>query len=462
MVLMKLSTIVSKDFIFASVTISFTSFFLIHSFYLYPYRAALHKYFHLINLYMNEHCSSDFSIRILIPFCAVLFHPINTIQFAVADIWGTVSISILVFGFVNDITPPKAAKRYYVAIGILSQMGPIISGTIVSSLMSAGTGSNNTLQTFTEAYQFITLIGVSAMYLMMFVYFFVRFKLMKSENFGISEKRFKDMSNINQNQNKIKNKKYSFWETLKFTFSHKYILSVAGILCGYNMLNAILEHTWKECLHLLYHGCPNGYTQTRALLTAFTAMLTFFALMFGGHNALRIVGWKATALMCPCVLFCGSILFYLYGITHTQHSFDEQTLQFIPELPQCQIMVFVGALVLIFEKALKYSTCDPTKEIAYLYLESEQKYKGKIAVDLLGAKAGKVLGALFNIFLVSAINPRAFFVSSQYCALIGIVIGGLIWIASVSYLDGAIKRKQMDWLIDHIKWLNYIRKYIFV
>eukprot|EP01084_Bolivina_argentea_P008704 16284_1 len=324
MILMKLSTIVSKDFIFASVTITFTSFFIIHAFFLHPNRAALHRYFDGAKRYINENYESDIFIRIVIPLCGVCFTPINTLQFAMADIWGTISISILVFGFVNDITPTEAAKRYYVAIGILSQFGPIISGTMVSTIMSSSTGSGDINQ-FTQSYQFITVIGVLIMYFMMIVYFYVRYKLMRSPEFRISKTRLHEISKISEK------KKYSFWESISFTFSHKYILSVAGILCGYNWLNAIMEHTWKDILHLYFSGCPSGYTKYRALVTTFTAIITFFAMMFGGHNALRIVGWKITALLCPFVLIFGSIIFYLYGINNPLHIFDEQSMQLIPQ-----------------------------------------------------------------------------------------------------------------------------------
>ena len=436
LILMKLSTIVSKDFIFISVIISFTSFFIIHAFYLYPYRFALHQYFKKGHYYMYENYESGISQRILLPLSGCIIYPINTILFAIADIWGTISISVLVFGFVNDITPPNAAKRYYVAIGILSQLGPIISGSFVSGLMSKSTGTGNK-EMFIKSYQLITIVSVLIMYLMLIIYFIVRYKLMKMESFHISEKKMAEITKIE------KKEMSSIWETLKFALTHKYILSLSGILLGYNSINAIFEHTLKDILHLYFTGCQSGYAQYRALLTALTAFLTFFAMIFGGHNLLRIIGWKFTALMCPIVLFFGTLIFYIYGVNNQQYIYDIDDLQpFQPQLPQCFIILVLGAIICIFEKSLKYSTSDPTKEIAYLYLNNEEKYKGKIAVELLGAKSGKVIGAFFNIFLLSALNERAFFKSSEYAALIGIVIGGIIWMASVQYLDTSIKTKQ--------------------
>ena len=41
-------------------------------------------------------------------------------------------------------------------------------------------------------------------------------------------------------------------------------------------------------------------------------------------------------------------------------------------------------------KATKYTAFDPTKEMAYLPLGSEERYKAKAAVDVVGARLGTV------------------------------------------------------------------------
>lgn len=438
-ILMKLSTLVSKDFIFISVIITFTSFFMIHAFYLYPYRYALHSYFRNGHNYIHEHFQSDISKRILIPLFGCIMYPINTILFAVADIWGTVSLSVLIFGFVNDITPRNAAKRYYVALGILSQLGPIIAGSLVSGLMAKSINSGNANK-FIESYQLITVISVSIMYLMLTIYLIIRFKLMKMEAFHYGGRRQQRNQNT-QVTTRRQNEQKSIWETLKFAFSNYYILSLCGIILGYNWLNAIFEHTLKDILHLYFTGCQSGYSSYRGMLTTGTASLTFFAMIFCGHNLLRFIGWKRTAQLCPFVLFFGTVIFYAYGVINQQHYYDDELLQLKPT-SSCYIMLIIGGIICVLEKALKYSTSDPTKEIAYLYLNDEEKYKGKIAVELIGAKLGKVCGAFFNIFLLSAINERAFFKSSEYMALIGIVIGGVIWLCSIQYVDNSIQKKS--------------------
>ena len=283
----------------------------------------------------------------------------------------------------------------------LPSAGSLGAGSFVSSMMSQSRGTHDMNQ-FLASYQFLTVVAVMTMYLMMFVYFITRFHLIHLPSFHISEAQLRGLSQIRTKR------MHSILDSLRFAFSHRYILSLAGILIGYNWLNAIFEHFVKDLLHLYFAGCQSGYAEYRALLTTFTSGLTFFAMMFGGHNALRVLGWKVTALLCPTVLIFGPLIFYIYGVGHQQYKEEEETGVLLRQLPACAVMLYIGAVVLTLEKTLKYSCCDPTKEIGYLYLGPEEKYKGKIAVEMLGSKFGKFFGATFNIF-VSTMNPRSFF-----------------------------------------------------
>ena len=51
--------------------------------------------------------------------------------------------------------------------------------------------------------------------------------------------------------------------------------------------------------------------------------------------------------------------------------------------------------------------------MAFLILNSEQKYKSKVSVDLLGARFGKVGSAFFNIFVVNLACGAAFLPDSS-------------------------------------------------
>ena len=65
------------------------------------------------------------------------------------------------------------------------------------------------------------------------------------------------------------------------------------------------------------------------------------------------------------------------------------------------LAVFFGAAQNIASKSSKYTFFDPTKEMAYIPLDQEQKVKGKAAVDVVGARMGKSGGSLLVIGLLS-------------------------------------------------------------
>ena len=123
-----------------------------------------------------------------------------------------------------------------------------------------------------------------------------------------------------------------------------------------------------------------------------TAMgiVTLFMFIFVSHNVIRRLGWKAGALTTPVMLLVTGLPFLCFI------EFREYLMGFLAMFGTTPLMMAVifGAAQNIMSKSTKYSMFDPTKEMAYIPLDQEQKIKGKAAIDVVGARMGKSGGSL--------------------------------------------------------------------
>ena len=96
--------------------------------------------------------------------------------------------------------------------------------------------------------------------------------------------------------------------------------------------------------------------------------------------------------------------------------------------------VIIGAIQNILSKSTKYSLFDSTKEMAYIPLSLELRTKGKAAVEVIGLKFGKSLGAFIQSSMF-ILMPLATF-DSVTVYLLGIfIVVIMIWIWNVRSLN---------------------------
>ena len=284
-----------------------------------------------------------------------------------------------------------------------------------------------------------------------------------------------------------KSTKVSMLTSLKFVFTNKYVLAINGILFANSWMTQIFDHSLRDIVNLYYEGDQSQYSSYKSGISSGSAIVTLIAMVLCGHNFLRLFGWKWTSLLTPLTFTLGLVAFYVYSVLTTQYIIDNnidavdtsssQSQQFSPVNPECKILAMIGFLTMVFGKGFKYATSDPTKEMTYLYLDSDQKYQAKIAVELLGTRFGKVASALFNILVVGLLCDRAFMNQAEcmfsyhsfytyytfvnvifFCFVVVVVwfipkfhiglsfgssfIGGIIWIVSINYLAKEMKKKS--------------------
>merc|ERR1712167_484867 len=105
------------------------------------------------------------------------------------------------------------------------------------------------------------------------------------------------------------------------------------------------------------------------------------------------------------------------------------------------LSVLVGTAQNVGTKATKYGMFDPTKEMAYIPLDAEQKTKGKAAIDVIASRMGKSGDSLIQQFLISFLGTL-----SQCAPYIGLFLLAitLVWIRAVGRLNTAFLKKNAE------------------
>merc|ERR1719321_155634 len=218
----------------------------------------------------------------------------------------------------------------------------------------------------------------------------------------------------------------SMGESLRYLAKDTYILDLGVLVIGYGMAINLIEVTWKSRLKLQYPE-PNDYAAFMGMYSSATGVATII-LMLVGQRFLAWFGWGVTAVCTPVVCLITGICFF--------------SLILLPSLwdpvgvalgvDALMLSVLVGTAQNVGTKATKYGMFDPTKEMAYIPLDAEQKTKGKAAIDVIASRMGKSGGSLIQQFLILFLGTL-----SACAPYIGLFLGAITiaWIKAVASLS---------------------------
>ncbi|XP_042421670.1 ADP,ATP carrier protein 2, chloroplastic-like [Zingiber officinale] len=403
----KLSNVLSKEALFYTVIFPFIAFFGAFAFLLYPMRDAIHPTALADRLLAALGPSFLGPVAILRIWSFCLFY-------VMAELWGSVVISVLFWGFANQITTVEEAKEFYPLFGLGANIALIFSGRTVKYFSNLrknlGPGVDGWAISLKGMMSIVVLLGfvISGIY------------------WGANKFIVNDPSLPRSNRKKKEKPKLGMNESLKVLLSSRYVRDLATLVVAYGISINLVEVTWKSKLKAQFPS-PNEYSSFMGDFSTATGIATF-TMMLLGRWILRKFGWGVAAMVTPTVLLLTGVGFFSLIL------FGEPLAPLLGSIGLTPLLaaVYVGALQNIFSKSAKYSLFDPCKEMAYIPLDEEMKVKGKAAIDVVCNPLGKSGGALIQQFMILTFGSLAN--STPYLGGILLVIV-LAWLGAARSLD---------------------------
>jgi len=419
----RLSNRYSSEKVFYIMMGVFLGFFALFTGVLYPLKDILHP-----------HAFAD-RLEQLLPlgckgFVAILRNWTYTTFYVMAELWGTTIMTVLFWGFANEILNVKMAKRFYVLILIGGNLSGICAGCVSTYVSDFGTfwGVRMNVDPWLCSLGFLSTLIIVCGFIVIGIFRWLHVTTLFHRSFSDqpADKRHQPSEF-----------KMSLRKNFKYLAHSKYLLYIATIVVTYNICINLTEVTWKD---QLLHICPHP-NELNAYLGKVNmwigVMATIIALASG--TFLRWFSWTVNALIPPLILLVTGTGFF--GFLLFKNSESGLLLAGILGSTPLALGVFFGSAQQCLTRASKYTIFDATKELAFIPLSKESKLKGKAAIDGVGSRLGKSGGALIYQALFIFFGTISFTIP-YVGAILFVVVGA--WIAAVCALG-----KQFNALVAH-------------
>ncbi|MBM3191585.1 MAG: NTP/NDP exchange transporter [Chlamydiae bacterium] len=412
----KLSNVFKRSTLFYGTIGSLLGVLVLYAFVLYPNAALL-----------QPDASADWLLHKLGHqyghWVAVYRYWIHSLFFVTAELWATLVIFLLFWGFTNHVTSITEAKRTYTILIAAGDIATIMAGPLI--LVYAKKYAHlDFLFTMQWMIGYVLVFGGSIIGL----YYYMT-------SYVLKDKRFTLPSYLQREGEKTK---LSLLEGLKHIASSRYLLALAMLVIGCSLSINLIEVTWKAHLKLLYPHSAD-YQAFFGKVTSYVGFIGLITVLFIGGGFLRHFGWHFCAQLTPIVMGVTGLTFFSF-VLFNNHAHFGKTIFGIPPLI---FLVFLGAFQNISSKVMKYSFFDPTKEMAFIPLDPESKTKGKAAIDVVGSRFGKSGSAWIQVGLIDLAGTGSILsVTHLLTPIVMIVIIG--WILATRYINKEFSKKQAE------------------
>lgn len=404
----KLSNIFRPATLFYGTVTSILGFIGIYAFILYPNIDSI-----------SPHSSADWFLSTygnqFSHWIAIYRNWAHSLFYIFAEMWSSIVIFVLYWGFTNQISSVGEAKRTYtifIAAGDVGSMLPLFLNTYVVKYF-AGPDFISTLQTVVPI---VLFFGV----LILATFWYLNTYVVTDRTLVTKE----------QAENGLKRKtKLSLLESVKYILTSRYLLSIAVMVIGCALTINLVEVTWKANVRQ-YFPNSNDYYDFMNSVTFWLGFLGLLTVLFVSGNLLRVFGWAFSARVTPLIIGSTGVIFFLLVMFQDALGPVFASLGVSP----LSVIVFFGAFQFVSSKVVKYSFFDNTKEMVFIPLDQESKTKGKAAIDAVGSRLGKSGSSWLQILLIELIGTGSVLSITPFLMPF-IVMMVASWMMAVRYLN---------------------------
>lgn len=331
---------------------------------------------------------------------AVIRHWPLSLFYVLSEMWSAVVLSMLFWGFANEVTKIDEAKRFYAIFALGANFSGIFSGQSAKLLTFREYNPNFPFghaaweQTLNLQLGVVLLIGAVVIVLFRWVNRRVvadqereakqELRQVKEEIIGtVMESSSVELSS---------NKKLSLYECFAYLLKSPYMAYITVLVVAYNIVYNLSDVLWTYQINQRYPSASdfNAYINQIASITGVFATLS--GLILSG-NVIRRYGWTTTALITPLIWLFTSIGFFTCMLVGENSVISDALVAFM-NIPMYSLVLLFGSVQICLGRAAKYTVFDETKEIAFIPLPKEEQRKGKAVVDGIASRFGKSGGSL--------------------------------------------------------------------
>lgn len=421
----RVSNRLSREKIFYVMMSIFMAFFVLFMFFLYPLRDTLHP-----------HTFCD-KVQGMLPqgfqgFIAMFRNWTFSLFYIMSEMWSTIIMTVLSWGFANDVTSVNNAKRYYGLLGISINLSGIFAGYVATSMSknsfhaSLPFGATAWDQTIFILSAIIVLAGILCMGL---------FRYIHTQGHGYNSPSY-------QQQHGTEEVKMGLRKNFAYLAKSKYLICIAVIVVTYNIAINLIEVVWKDQVKQLYPN-PSDFNAYMGQILTWIGIIATVTSVFVSGTIIRRFSWTSSAMISPLILLTTGIAFFFFFFFKDSSFASIATWFGTTPLALC---VFFGSLQNCLARASKYTLFDATKELAFIPLSKECKLKGKAAIDGVGSRIGKSGGSIMHQSLLMCFGTVA--LSTPYVAVLLLAAIGA-WTVAVRSLG-----KRFNNLVSHQETLK--------